>query len=88
MEVKVDGNTIDIVKLREPLRLRVGEHGLLVGEGDFETVTESFTVKRGKTATLRVTLKPKPIAAGSPASIPVVAKELLPAPPAAAGRLP
>ncbi|MEI8376532.1 MAG: formylglycine-generating enzyme family protein, partial [Planctomycetota bacterium] len=60
VEVKVDGEVIDIVGLKEPLRLKVGEHDLLVTSGDYQSVSKSFTVRRGGEEVLRVTLKAKP----------------------------
>jgi formylglycine-generating enzyme required for sulfatase activity/serine/threonine protein kinase len=60
VEVKVNGQQIEIAGLDEPLRLRTGEHGLVVSGPDFETVTRSFTVKRGSEETLRITLVGKP----------------------------
>ena len=60
VEVKVNGDVIDIAGLKEPLRLKAGEHGLLVTSGDYQSVSESFTVRRGGEDVLRVTLEPKP----------------------------
>jgi serine/threonine protein kinase len=66
VEVKIDGEQIDIAGLR-PLRLRAGEHGIVVTSADFETVTQRFTVKRGTEEPLCITLIPKPaIATSSP----------------------
>jgi formylglycine-generating enzyme required for sulfatase activity/serine/threonine protein kinase/Flp pilus assembly protein TadD len=65
VDVKVDGDTIDLAGLDQPLRLRVGTHGLVVAGKDFETVAESFTVKRGTEVPLRITLIPKPAVAQS-----------------------
>ena len=73
MEVKVDGDTIDIVGLKEPLRLKPGEHDLLVTSGDFETFTNTFAVKRGQETLLRVSLTAKPAAVdGRSQTAPVV----------------
>jgi len=60
VQVQVDGETIAVTGLDRPLRLQAGEHGLVVNGDDFETVTRSFTVKRGSDEPLRVTLVPKP----------------------------
>ncbi len=60
VEVKVNGDVIDIAGLKEPLRLKAGEHGLLVTSGDYQSVSKSFTVRRGGEDVLRVTLEPKP----------------------------
>ena len=51
--------TIGITGLDRPLRLRPGEHGLVVAGDDFKTVTRSFTVKRGSDEQLHVTLVSK-----------------------------
>ncbi|MEI8376370.1 MAG: formylglycine-generating enzyme family protein, partial [Planctomycetota bacterium] len=59
VEVKVDGEVIDIGGMKEPLRLKVGEHDLLVTSGDYQSVSKSFTVRRGQEEILRVTLEPK-----------------------------
>ncbi len=60
VEVKVDGEIIHILGVGKPLKLWVGEHHLWVTGENFETVSESFTVKRGKNPILRVRLKPRP----------------------------
>ena len=69
VQVQVDGETIAVTGLDRPLRLRPGAHGLVVTGDDFETVTRSFTVKRGSDEPLRVTLIPKagPVAQTPPA---------------------
>ena len=60
VEVKVDGDVIDVVGLKEPLRLIAGEHHLLVESGDYKSVSKSFTVRRGEQQVLHVTLEPEP----------------------------
>jgi hypothetical protein len=60
VEVQVDGETISLTGLEHPIRLRVGEHGLVVTGEDYETVTQTFTVKRGPEQPLKVTLVPRP----------------------------
>ncbi|MEI6502088.1 MAG: serine/threonine-protein kinase, partial [Armatimonadota bacterium] len=62
--VKVDGDTIDVQGLGQFLRLQPGKHHILVTGDGFQTVSESFTVKRGEEEPLRITLVPK--AAGVP----------------------
>jgi hypothetical protein len=57
--VKVDGNTVEITGLERPLRLRVGQHQLEVTGQDFQTITRSFTVRRGDNPVLHVELLPK-----------------------------
>ncbi len=59
VQVRVDGNNIDIAGLEKPLRLSAGEHGLEVTSGEFMTVTQSFTVRRGEQEVVRITLEPK-----------------------------
>ncbi len=73
VEVKVDGDVIDIAGLKEPLRLKAGEHGLLVTSGDYQSVSKSFTVRRGQEEILRVTLEPKPVEKPVPVMPPVLA---------------
>jgi formylglycine-generating enzyme required for sulfatase activity len=58
--VKVDGDVIDIAGLKDPLRLKAGEHDLLVTSGDYQTVSKSFTVRRGGEEVIQVALEPKP----------------------------
>jgi formylglycine-generating enzyme required for sulfatase activity len=60
VEVKVDGDTIDVAGLNEPIRLRAGEHNLLVEAGEYRTYTKSFSVRRESDEVLRVALEPKP----------------------------
>ena len=48
VEVRVDGDEIDIKGPGEPVHLRVGEHDLCVTGKDYETITRSFTVRRAK----------------------------------------
>ena len=59
VEVKVDGETITIAAIQELLTLRVGDHALEVVSDRFATATQSFTVRRGELAVVRVTLEPK-----------------------------
>jgi formylglycine-generating enzyme required for sulfatase activity len=67
VQVKLDGQTIEIAGLKEPLTLKAGEHGLVVTSGEFETVTQSFTVRRGDNPVLYVALERKQTA---PAEVP------------------
>jgi serine/threonine protein kinase len=64
IEVRIDGDTIDITGLDQPIRLKPGEHNILVQGGDFETYSESFTVKRGGNPVMHVKLLPKQSATG------------------------
>jgi WD40 repeat protein/predicted Ser/Thr protein kinase len=59
VEVKVDGDRLDITGLAQPLSLRAGPHGLEVTGKDFESISQSFTVKRGNNPVVRVELVPK-----------------------------
>ena len=59
VEVKVDGDTIDIAGLKQPLRLKAGEHDLQVTSTEFETYATKFTVRRGKEEVVRVSLEPR-----------------------------
>jgi tRNA A-37 threonylcarbamoyl transferase component Bud32 len=78
VEIAVDGDTVSLTRLDEPLRLKVGDHALVVTGKTFETVSRSFTVKRGDNPVLRITLpddkqaaeKPSP-----PAWVPLVPSE-------------
>jgi hypothetical protein len=58
VEVTVDGETVQIVGVGRPLKLTAGDRQLRVTVEDFETITRSFTVKRGGNPALRVELKP------------------------------
>jgi thiol-disulfide isomerase/thioredoxin len=58
VQVKVDGETVHIEGLDDPLTLEAGEHNLLVTGKNFKTVSEKFEVERGGESVLRVTLVP------------------------------
>lgn len=62
VRVTLDGETIDIGGLDEPLRLKVGEHHLVATSPKFETVTRSFRVKRNGTTAVDVRFKPRGLA--------------------------
>jgi WD40 repeat protein/serine/threonine protein kinase/formylglycine-generating enzyme required for sulfatase activity len=69
VQVAVDGNTIDIKGLDDPLKFKVGEHQLQVTSPGFETYTQEFTVRRNDTPILRVELErliPRPSLAVAP----------------------
>jgi formylglycine-generating enzyme required for sulfatase activity len=68
VEVKVDGDTVDVEGLAEPLRMTVGAHDLEVMSGGFQTFTKSFTVKRGQTEVVWVVFEPSPPLAVAPFS--------------------
>ncbi len=63
VRVNLDGETIDLDGLDEPLRLKVGEHHLVATSPKFETVTRSFRVKRNGTTVVDVRFKPRGLAA-------------------------
>ena len=58
VEVRVDGDTIEIQGLDKPLRLRVGEHQLTVKGKDIEVVRQPFTLRRGANPPILVELVP------------------------------
>jgi formylglycine-generating enzyme required for sulfatase activity len=59
VQVKLDGQTIEIAGLKDPLKVKAGRHELLVTSGEFQTVTQSFTVRRGDNPVLHVALERK-----------------------------
>jgi serine/threonine protein kinase len=59
VEIKVDGNTVSLTGLEEPLKLRAGPHELHIEGKNFKTVAKSFTVKRGEQEVLKISLEPK-----------------------------
>jgi formylglycine-generating enzyme required for sulfatase activity len=69
VEVIVDRDAVGITDLKQPLRLKVGEHDLLVTARDYQSVSKSFAVRLGQEEVLRVRLEPK-----AKASVPVPAK--------------
>ncbi len=71
VQVKVDGQTIDAVKLDKPLCLPTGEHDLVVTGKYHETISRRFVVRPGDNPELRVELLPtKPArAASAPAAV-------------------
>lgn len=71
VEVTVDHDVYTLTALGKPLRLRIGEHDLIVTGPDFETVTRKFTVRRGANPVYTVELVPKAKAAATPPKLPV-----------------
>ncbi len=74
VEVKIDGDTIELAGLDQPLRLRPGEHELTIIGPGYEAVGRSFTVRRGANPLLEITLVPiasqaSPVAASLPQSV-------------------
>lgn len=60
VQVRVDGVTIDITGMEQPLRLKLGDRKLMVTGKDFDIVApELFTVKRWGNPVVQVTLIPK-----------------------------
>jgi hypothetical protein len=72
VEVQVDGDAVEITGLEEPLRLRAGKHFLQVTGKNFESVSQSFTVRRGANPVLRVELVPRAVARAETPAPPVV----------------
>ncbi len=67
MVVKVDDNTITLGQLEEPLKIKVGPHGLEVESEIYEFVgPDSFQVKRGVNGTVEVELVAKVSGLGPP----------------------
>ena len=67
VQIKVDGDSIEVAALGEKLRLRPGEHELVVTAEGYESVCRSFTVRRGDNPVLAVTLVARPVAGGQAA---------------------
>ena len=57
--VKIDGETVRIEGLDEPITLRAGTHELAVKWGDGEFKTSTFVVRRGDNEELRVEYEPR-----------------------------
>jgi formylglycine-generating enzyme required for sulfatase activity/serine/threonine protein kinase len=82
VQVKVDGDVIELAGLDRPLRLRTGEHAIEVTGEDYRTVSQTFTVTRGSETPVQITLERKPRGlAGAPAEPPMGDRKK-PAPPA------
>jgi serine/threonine protein kinase len=58
VHVTVDGETIDIHGLDEPLRVEVGPHEFVARSPKYETVTRSFRVQSNKTTLVDVRFEP------------------------------
>ena len=65
--VKVDGNTITVEGLGEPLRLRVGEHQLEVASDLFEAKGESLHDQARRERVIHVQMVPNAAASTAPA---------------------
>lgn len=59
VQVKVDGEEVEITGLEKPLRLRAGRHALEITSPDFKTISKNFTVRRGPNDVLEISLVPK-----------------------------
>jgi serine/threonine protein kinase len=57
VDIKIDGDSIELTGLDEPLKIKPGEHELEVTGKGFKTVCKSFTVRRGEEDIVRVTLE-------------------------------
>ncbi len=59
VKITVDGDEVTLRTSDEKVRVKAGsDHKLMVRGKDFETVAESFTLRRGEEKVLTVTLKP------------------------------
>lgn len=58
VQVKVDGDVIELSGPKDPLRLEPGEHQLVVTGPDYRTVGRSFMVRQGQETLLDVELMP------------------------------
>lgn len=65
VEITLNGETITIAGLDEPLKVEVGEHNLKASAPGFETFTRSFRVKRNEKKVMEVTFTPKAEAEGT-----------------------
>lgn len=59
VQVQIDGDTVSLAGLDEPLRLKASDHHLLVSGQNFETLSKKFTVKRGANEVLKIELVPR-----------------------------
>lgn len=66
IEIRVDGDEVEIAGLGEPLRLWPGPHELTVTGKDYEAIGRSFRVRRGDNPALTVELVPKSAARTTP----------------------
>jgi serine/threonine protein kinase len=66
VDVQVDGEHIDSAGVNQPLRLRPGQHHLLVTGKKVEPVSASFSVARGDNPVLQVQLVPRADTAADP----------------------
>jgi hypothetical protein len=67
--LSIDGETVRIYKLGDPITLKPGEHGLVVKRGDVVVETRQFTVRRGDNPVLKITLPPAVIGAAEPGGV-------------------
>ena len=60
IEVKVKGHDIVLTNAddKQPIKLKAGEHTLIVTRGDFTFETKDFILKKGETTTVKVELLP------------------------------
>jgi hypothetical protein len=66
IEVQVDGEQIESAAVNEPMRLRPGNHHLLITGKQIQTVSTSFTVTRGDNLDLHVQIEARADGAGDP----------------------
>lgn len=69
VEIKLDGEAIQLTLDGKPLKVKPGKHQFTVTGNGFETTTTEFTAKAGELATVKLTVQPLP-AAGAAAPQP------------------
>jgi serine/threonine protein kinase len=77
VQVRVDGNTITPVALRQPLRLRAGQHEIVVTGEAFETVAHPVRIREGAEDSLAIKLVRKATPSGKAPSVAAPSSELL-----------
>jgi serine/threonine protein kinase/WD40 repeat protein len=80
---RIDGEEFNIEQLREPIRLRTGNHELVIKRGDLELETRQFKIRRGENEPLIIAL-----ALGKPPATPPRSEEPPTKPPATPAPMP
>ncbi|MBL8821477.1 MAG: protein kinase [Planctomycetia bacterium] len=62
VEIKLDGQIIQLNLDGKPLKVKPGRHQFTVSGSGFETTTTEFTAKAGEQATVKLTVQPLPVA--------------------------
>jgi len=65
VEVKLNGQAIDITGLGEPITVQTGPQELIVQGQDYETISRSFRLRRGGIEVVHIELKPTAVAAST-----------------------